>query len=246
MRAAAVVVLLASFALAPTAAAVQPPGGKKAAAPPSAKRVPPPPPRALIKPPGYAEWLEARHLAERERALRPLFPDSETGRALMHACMLMRGAFRDGDPAGALLTLELAALHRRPEQAFRDLREALSRMSGARAAERQLLIQIGARLPVDRDQRLQLLEEELMRPAKLGPDGLPTPAFFTGTIALGCLLELAPDPKEMLPILTRALKAQPAKEAQRVLLARFYPSAPAQAKRLMNELDLFDVQEKQP
>jgi len=175
-----------------------------------------------------------------------LFPDTDTGRALLHLVMLAPRAVRQNDPAGGLYINEVHAIAQKPEAALRDVRAALAKMSSARANERQLLVQLASRLPIDREQRLQLLEEEMMKPAKLGPDGLPAPGFFNGTIALACLLDIARDAKEALPIVERAVRAQTNKDAQRVLLAAFYPSAPAQAKRLMNELDLFEVEEKQP
>jgi hypothetical protein len=159
--------------------------------------------------------------------LETAFPATETGRAWARFAALASGHGEETRRAG-LAQLTLLGTH--AQEALRDLRAGLAALGPEQARARQLVVQIAARLPAPLDERIQLLADELARPAGDGQ------AFFDPAIAVDALAEIVTDRDRLEALVRAGVARQPTAEARQLMAARLRAVDATRGERLLAEL----------
>jgi hypothetical protein len=151
--------------------------------------------------------LGAEHLSARADELAQRFPATANGRAWSLFATLGR---RSSDDARRVSIAQLVALAADAHGALADLDASID---GLEPSDRQLLMQMAARLPLPVDERVAFLQKQLARPAADGA------ALFDGAIAVDLLADILPRDR-LEPLVAAAMAAQPSETARAIFASR--------------------------
>jgi len=193
-----------------------------------------------LAPKPYEEIFTDRGLSQKNSDMQAVLPQTTTGLALVRISTLFPyGLGEDNLPEVREMARDSALLQEAPDQALKDLQSGLQKLPAIYWAERQFLIQIGARLKAPRASVIQFLTAEMSRPVKISAKDPTNLAYMSPVVAADMLVAIDSNTAERDAAFRQAVKAQQAdKDLSRLILSRYEVADATRAMNLARQLEL--------
>lgn len=182
----------------------------------------------------YSSLLAIHHLEDKDRALTAIFSPTESGRAISQTLTILKFSARPGSEESVLAQEKLDFLRAHPESTFEEIQKNIPKLKKEYSTDRQFLIQFVSKLNLPMNAKSSFFSEEFLRSNI--PFDIHDPSSSTSSVTLSTWLDQ--DPESVEPVLHQALRQQPDRNTQLILVSIYEKKFPEQAKKLRQEFNL--------